>query len=368
VTGRAAAIQGGLAALGLITVAFTWQREPERAPGEVAILDASKKDLTRVHYEDESAALDLERRDDAVWVHLADRPKPAADKKDSKKTDAKADPKSDKKDDKAVASTPPSSPTPPAPPVNPPRDMRGSEAAEKLYDQFAPLRSPRAFGVLDAAKLKELGLDAPKKKLIVNFKGDTREYAIGQPPGSSTGEAFLRDTRDGRVYLMPHGMASDLSAGSSRLVDRKLHGFEPTEFDKVVLTVGAKKRELVQTQRENVHTAQMAPVAHPDKPDQMAKNWHEMLWRSFPMEVLGKGEVPKEVAPTPALRVDYFDGKKSLGWIEIAKSPAPAASESTSAPPAQPTLYARTERTAGWVKLRPNPQLMTDADKVVSAQ
>jgi hypothetical protein len=352
VTGRAAAIQGGLAALGLITAAFTWQREPERAPGEVSVIDAGKKDVTRVHYEDESATLELERRDDAVWVHLADHPKsPATIQKDAKK------------DDKAVAVTPPA----PTPPVNPPRDMRGSEAAEKLYDQFAPLRSPRAFGVLDAAKLKELGLDAPKRKLIVNFKGDTREYAIGQPAGS-TGEAFLRDARDGRVYLMPHGMASDLSAGSSRLVDRKLHGFEPVDFDKVVLTVGGKKRELVQTQRENVHTVQMAPAAHPDKPDQMAKNWHEMLWRSFPMEVLGKGEVPKEGAPSPALRVDYYDGKKTVGWIEIAKGPAPAVSESGSAPPAQPTLFARTERTAGWVKLRPNPQLMTDADKVVTAQ
>ena len=32
-TGRALAVQGGIAALGLVTVYATWQREPEHAPG-----------------------------------------------------------------------------------------------------------------------------------------------------------------------------------------------------------------------------------------------------------------------------------------------------------------------------------------------
>jgi hypothetical protein len=42
---RGAAIQSGLAALGLIVAYGTWQREPERAPGEVVVVDASKSEL-----------------------------------------------------------------------------------------------------------------------------------------------------------------------------------------------------------------------------------------------------------------------------------------------------------------------------------
>src|SRR4029077_8031129 len=101
------------------------------------------------------------------------------------------------------------------------RDLGGSDGAVKLIDQFAPMLSPRAFGVLDAAKLKELGLDASKRKLEVTVKGDVRRYEIGQPANAAGGESFLRDTRDNRVYLMPRGMLSQLQSSTS-LVDRKL--------------------------------------------------------------------------------------------------------------------------------------------------
>ena len=57
-TGRAAALQGGLAALGLITAHLTWQREPERQPGEATIFEATKYDVTHVKYEDDGISRD----------------------------------------------------------------------------------------------------------------------------------------------------------------------------------------------------------------------------------------------------------------------------------------------------------------------
>ena len=57
--------------------------------------------------------------------------------------------------------------------------------------------SPRAFGSLDAAKLKELGLDAPKRKLEVTVKGEVRKYEIGQPanpPAASRSSATRATT------------------------------------------------------------------------------------------------------------------------------------------------------------------------------
>jgi hypothetical protein len=354
VTGKAAALQGGLAALGLLTAHLTWQREPERAPGDVTLIDAGKNDLGRIHYEDDNSVIDLERRKDAgengVWLHLAERPpKPP--------TPPAADPKK-------TASDPPP-PSPLTPPANPPRDLNGSDVAAKLLDQFAPMRSPRAFGVLDAAKLKELGLEGSKRKLTVAVKGDTREFTVGSPPGPGSGEAFLRDTRDGRVYLMPHGIVGDFTA-TTRLIDRKLHGFEPTDYDRLVLTVNGKSRELVQTHRENAQNAQLASPKTPDKPDQMAKNFHDLIWRSFPMEVLGKGEVPKDGQPVPFARLEYFDGKKSLGYLDISRT-APDSVQQTDQAGNRTTMYGRSERTAGWVKLHVNGQLQSDAEKIVAA-
>jgi hypothetical protein len=351
VTGRAAATQGGLAVLGLLVANFTWQREPERASGSVAVIDATKGDVTRVHFEDDNGSVDLNRGGGgdapAVWLHQVTTRKAAT----TNNPHDKAPPKPAPDDGKKVE-----------------RDLAGSEAAVKLLDQFAPLVSPRAFGVLDAGKLKELGLDAPKRKLEVTVKGDVRRYEIGQPANAAGGESFVRDTRDNRVYLMPRGMLSDLQ-NSSHLVDRRLHTFEPLDFDRLVLSSGGKQKEYTQVGRESRTTAGLAPAKTPDKRDQMAKNWHDQIWRLFPNEILGKGETPTGGEPAAALRVEYFDGKKSLGWLELAKL-EPAAAATGAASPATPPAaeyYARTEHTAGWVKLNTGSQLVADAQKLIAA-
>jgi hypothetical protein len=89
VTGKAAAVQGGLAALGLITAHLTWQREPERAPGEVTVIDAGKNDVAKVHFEDDATSVDFQRKSEggetAVWVHLVEKPKAPPAPKDPKK-------------------------------------------------------------------------------------------------------------------------------------------------------------------------------------------------------------------------------------------------------------------------------------------
>jgi hypothetical protein len=161
-------------------------------------------------------------------------------------------------------------------------------------------------------------------------------------------------------------MLSDLQ-GSSHLVDRRLHTFEPLEFDRLVLASGGKQKDYVQVGRESRTTAGLAPAKTPDKRDQMAKNWHDQIWRAFPSEILGKGETPSGGEPAVVMRADYFDGKKPLGWIELAKlEPAPAAGAAASTAPGA-EYYARTEHTAGWVKLNSGAQLIADAQKLIAA-
>ena len=344
-TGRAAAIQGGLAAVGLLAASLTWQREPEHAPGAAAVIEASKADVTQVHYSDDNTTVDFTRgrgdKDPPVWIHLVSSEKPpmkAPGQKDAK---------------------------PPAPPP-PPRDLLGSEQASKVLDQFAPLVSPRAFGVLDAAKMKELGLAAPTRKLDVTVKGDVRHYEIGQPDKAPGGESFLRDTRDSRVYLMPRGMLSDLQ-NPNHLVDRRLHAFEQGDFDRMVLSAGGKQKDYVQTDRELRAKAAFAPAKTPDKHDQMAKNWHDAVWRAFPADILGRGEDPTGGKPTVALRVDYYDGKNAVGYMELARPDAAGGVSEEPEPASGSDIYARTEHTAGWMKLHNGAQLLADAQKLLAA-
>jgi hypothetical protein len=347
-TGRAAATQGGLAAVGLLAALFTSQRQPEHAPGSVTVLDATKMDVTHVHYADDHNTVDFERghgdKDAPVWIHLV------------------PDQQNDKKNDK----TKPEAAKPKEPPA-PPRDLVGSDQAGKVLDQFAPLVSPRAFGQLDAAKLKELGLDAPTRKLDVTVKGEVHHYVIGQPEKATGGESFLRDTGDGHVYLMPRGMLADLQ-NPGHLVDRRLHSFEPGDFDRMVLTAGGKTKEYVQLDREARAKAGFAPAKTPDKRDQMAKNWHDAVWRAFPSDILGRGEEPPGGKPTTVLRVDYFDGKSALGHMELARvEPSGTLSEDSASDAAAGDVYARTEHSAGWMKLHNGGQLVADAQKLLAA-
>jgi hypothetical protein len=345
VTGRSAAIQGGLAAIGLLAAHLTWQREPERAPGEVAVIDAPKADVGRVRFEDDDNILAFERSarngEPTIALHVEEKPK------------------------KVMPAKPGDPMPPPTPPSTPPRDVLGNADAVRLADRFAPLVSPRAFGIMEPAKLKELGLDEPTRHLEVVVRGDTRKYDVGVAMNAQNGESFLRDKRDGRVYLMPRGLLSDLQNGK-RLVDPRLHLFDSKEFDRITLIVNGKRKEFLHEGRENFSTEGYSPAKTPGKRDQTAKNWHDLLWRTFPMEVLGKGELPKGGKLKPVFRIEYSERGKQVGWLELARL-EPEAGAGKSSEPIQDNLYARSEHSVGWTRLHAPEDLATDAEKLVAA-
>ena len=224
--------------------------------------------------------------------------------------------------------------------------------------------------MLDAKKAKELGLDGAKKKLSITARGETRDFVIGQPPEAG-GESYLRDTKDGRTYLMPRQLLTDLQGAAYRLVDRKLHTFKIADVSHLVVAASGKTRDLVIKNREDQNAYKLAPATTPDKPEEMARNWHDKIWRLFPTELLGKGESPAAGEPKIAVRVDYLDGSKQVGWLEIGKLDVAPGSEPPPSPhgmPPQtgPEIYGRTEHTAGWVRLRSDPSMLGDADKIAA--
>jgi len=311
-------VQGGLAAAGLLAALVTWQRETVRSPGEALVIDATRNELERVRYEDDKGWAELERRreggEPSVWLRLS----------------ARAEPKT------------------------PQREVRGNDAAEKLYERFTPLRAIRSLGVLDPAKLKELGLDTSKKRLEITARGAKHRFVIGAPVGVST-DPYLRDERDGRVYVVARAATADLDSAAVRLMDRKLHVFKLGEVDSMTIKAGAKQRELrVQARGDDLSSVKLTPPNAPEKPDEMAKNWHDKLWRLFPMDVLGKGEVPITGAPQPVVRVNYAERGKSVGWIELAIGGTDP--------------LARTEHTPGWVKLHTTAEIVNEGEKIAGAE
>lgn len=339
---RGAAIQGGLALVGLTLAWTTWQREPEKSAGEAIVVEAAKADIVKVRYEDNTKDdakkwVELDLRKDAdgtsvVWLKLAAN---------------------------ATAKTPE-------------REVRGNDGADKLWAKFAPLRATRALGQLPAEKLKELGLAEPKKRLEVTTRSGKKSFAVGSSP-FNVSDPYVMDDADKRVYVLGGGVLSDLDSASVRLVDRTLHAFKQTEWDQLNVTANGKTRELVQQGLETPATAKLAGKKS-GKPDEMAKNWHDKIQRTFVIDVLGKDEKPEGGDPAAAIvvKLEYLDKGKAKGFLEIGRvTPPPAAAPpagATSSQPPQPVLYGRTEHTAGWVKLPGTlEETLKEADKIAAS-
>jgi len=332
---RHVAIQGTLALAALIAAYFTWQRGAELAPGEVVVVDSNKGDIGSLRFDDleKSSWVELTQANDEagpfVSVHLGPQEKPAKP----------ADPKHPAE---AQSKTPE-------------RWVRGNDSADKLFAGFAPLRANRILGILDPAKLKDLGLEPAQKRITLNLRHGKRTFVVAPPPPGGS-EPYLRDDSDGRVYVVARSLLSDFQSAATLLVDRRPHAFRLEEADRLLVSMGTVRREFILAKGENgVH---LAPAATPDKPDPTVKTWHDRLFALWPVEVLGKGEVPAEGSPQPTLHVDYKAHGRKLGFIELAKAAAIASSGEAG----KDTIYARSERTLGWFKLGADaPSLLTDA-------
>lgn len=307
---KAAIVQGVLALAGLGAAYATWQRPPDLGPGDVNVLSVSRHELEKVRFDSPDRTLVLTRGDlngdSVVWVDEDEHPVRK-----------------------------------PAPPGRPPlaadtwhRTLVGNDVADKVLDQLVSLKATRALGKLDDAKLKELALTGATSHLEVDAGGAKFRFAIStQPAGVEM--PYLRRESDGQVFLLGGMLVADLS-GPRRLVDRRLHDFPPDAFDTVALAIEGQKRTYAAKTEGGAYLPQLSDQADA-KPDSQAKTWHDQLWRSVAVDLLGRGEAPPGGEPVPVFRVDYARRGHSVGWVEIAK--------------AGDAFYARSEHTAGWAKL-----------------
>ncbi|MDY7229113.1 hypothetical protein [Hyalangium rubrum] len=356
---RGVTLQAGLAVVGLVAAFFVWQREPEGMPGEVTVLDVSKRALQRIRYDDATRSVELYRDasdEDTVWVRLGEKPPPPPAPKptatdggvgDGGVPGTGADGGVGAPTGGADAGTPAAPPPPP-----PPRELRGNETARNFFARLAPLKATRALGELDAKKQEELGLTNSPRKLTLTVDGREHAFVLATPSGNSWGSPYLRRD-DGRVFLLGPTVLPDLEGASSRLVDRRMHAFEQGEYDAFTVTQGKNSRAFVVSGKPPAPVT-VAPQGAPDKPDEFARNWHDRVWRLLPMDFVGRGDEPPGGAPEEVFRVEYKLGAKVVGHVIVARGD-------------KGDFFARTEHTPGWAKLHTGVDtLATEAAKVAS--
>jgi hypothetical protein len=228
----------------------------------------------------------------------------------------------------------------------------GGPEGEEAGARAAGQRRRRALGTLKADKLKELGLDAPKKKLELTARGVKHTFDIGASP-YGVSDPYVKDEQDGRVYVFGGGVINDLDSAGTRLVDRNLHAFKPGDYDTVTVSAGGKSKTLQAPQAENQFAAKLINPKT-GKPDDLAKNWHDKVWRMMVTDVLGKGEQPTTGTPEVACKVEYSWHGKPKGFVELGRIAPPPVASNVPAPAGAVEAWARSERTASWDKLPAN--------------
>ena len=327
-TYRQVAWQGGLALGALVLAYFTWQRSPELASDEVFVVDIGKNDLVSARFDDQekSTWVQLGRSADEagpfILVDLGPQEQPASGRQPQAAGTTKKTPE---------------------------RFVRGNEAAEKLFASFAPLRASRSLGILPVDKLKDLGLASTQKRIALVLRNGKRSFAIAPAPAGGS-EPYLRDEASGQVYVVARSFLSDFQTATSLLVERHMHAFRLEEADRIAIAQGTTRREFLVSRGEG--SVRLAPVGAPDKPDASLKTWHDRVFSVWPIEVLGKDEVPAEGSPRIELRIEYILRGRRLGFVEIGRVAAVA----TTAEGAKDALFARSERTLGWFKLAADAQ------------
>ncbi|MGZ6028691.1 MAG: hypothetical protein ACXWK5_04650 [Myxococcaceae bacterium] len=372
--GRPLLVQAGVAAGALAVAAVVWLRPPPQgSPGEVPVAKLVRGDVKAVHWDDGSHRVDVWRGpepDRTTWVRIGTSPSLVAPDAGSARDagaaidggvsgpGARADAGVRARGDGGVSDVLRAIREAPPPPD---RNLRGNETAEQLLDRASPPMATRDLGIASAERRTDLGLEASSKRLQLDTRpgagagtvlgstsipGVVFPFVVSTPPGASG--AYLL-APDGQLWLIHESLVQDLSAASSRLVDRRLHAFRSDEPDALQLQLDGRTRSFVVRKAQG--STRVAPAEDPDAPSPEATAWADRVWKLAPLEVLGAGETPREGTPVSTLRVEYLRARKTLGFLELAR--------------AGNDWFARTEHTAGWVRLPPQTSTVREqADRL----
>ena len=191
------------------------------------------------------------------------------------------------------------------------------KAGETLVKSLAPLKALRAVGKVDASRNEEFGLDKSDGTLKVTIDGKEHVLVLGgTTPGGS--ERYAKYQNSGEVFAISGDIVQSVMFGDSRLPEHELHGFKSEEISKLRVQKGAKSRELVRVKEKNEG---WGDAGSSGKQDETASNWLAKVGRLRGSDYVEKPA--KALRPEDALvRVEYFDGSRSLGFVELYKVPA----------------------------------------------
>ncbi|MBK7582886.1 MAG: DUF4340 domain-containing protein [Myxococcales bacterium] len=301
------ALSWHLLALGLAsTVALVvWTRKDPAAnqKGDVEVWGGSAEGVEKISFEAENRSVRLERRKDSngLWyVGSVDKTievKPPSPHGDAGAADAgpSAAPSEKKQESTTFVSV---------------------EQGKKLAESVAPLLAVRRLGKVDDARAEEFGFNKPEGTLKITVDGRERTLIFGgTTPGG--GDRYVKDG-NGELWAISGNVAQSVLFAESRLVERKLHGYEPDELKSAKISRGTLSRDVVRLEDKKDG---WADAQTPMSLDETAGNWMTKLDR---LRIVAFVENPgaQLSAEASIVKVELGGkGGRKLGYLELYKAP-----------------------------------------------
>jgi hypothetical protein len=261
-------------ALGSTVAAYTAYTQPRITDRDdsVVVVAGSNERLTAVDWHDDTGEVTLLREADGVTVRTVAPGKP--------------------------------------PPGDRPQVYPGTPLAKELLAKMAPLKAPRSLGQLTDEQLKSFGLDQPKQSLVLHFGDEAKTVQVGNPVFGS-GDYYAKGP-DGGAYLLRATTFTAMMHGALGLQDRDLVGVPRAKIDRLVITSGAGRRELVQRHGEEPGQGFFADPSDPKRKLEVSSAWVDRLLRLRVTELTD--EAPQG---EPKLTVEIFEGPRSAARVRF---------------------------------------------------
>jgi hypothetical protein len=302
---RGLMVHGAILAVAAGLAVKTWTYDAEKAPkhGETELWPGTPDQVQEVRYESKLGTLRLEPRRDSNGRYFVGTVKKNPGAPAEKKLDEHGEPVAPEADAKPTEAKT--------------AQFIATKDGEELFQLLAPLRALRVLGKVSDAQKADFGFDKEEGQLHLKVAGAEHSLVFGGTTPGGT-DYYAKDAATGNAYVVAGSVVRDLTSADQRLVERKLHAWEENTPKRVKITAGAATRELVRsTDKKEAWTKPGAPA---DK-DETATNWLTKVDRVRTTNYEGETLSPPPAPGDLVFKIEYFDDRKPIGFLEIVHHP-----------------------------------------------
>lgn len=325
-------ILGGLLAVSLVGSYMTWTAEDsEDVSDGVVLVSTTAAELESIVWDEEKKTATVVRKKDKAGEYIEVT---FVERKEIKKPKP-PEPKDEDGAEKGEDGEEPEEEEEEPPEIKVVTQVfTGNDAANDLWESFAPLMALRELALSADNDGSAFGFDEPDGSITITGRSTTK-LAVGSE-AYGTRDRYVKS--DDKVYLVDDKTLRPLQFANTRMVERRLYGVEDPDMVSVTVTRGADSRTFTQQNAADRAKSYWADVETPDDKDIEGGTYVDKLSKLRAQKYIAADDVPADLKPAFTFIVK---GKDKTYRIDVLESKEGDAS----------SWYARSEFNRSMVEL-----------------